>query len=621
MSAMKTFCITGHDQAALDWLAAVLEKAGSVPALNSNRDAALSISEWHKMVAARNTSTTSDSSWSTGKFLEQIITDVFLANRLNPLWHWIDASSLMLLDYWEEFDPNINFLFVYESPVDTLTKVYESGSRSPCDFDKALAKWKERTDRLIRFVRRNSDKTLILSNSTLKSNPGSCIAEICKKWQLNLDEASELPPLEKTATPSIDMLLSCYVNEHIQIKVTEHEAQSLFSIASTEGEHRKFEKIIEEIDRRVAVPSQRNGMLLADFISKNNKDGESLYLESNLHACQERLEALYELHNQDHSAMLQYQSRLAQALHRHKCPWEFSTLKTEVVQSNEQGHYIEWQLADTYIDNVYYETLSFMTRTIDSMTGFVIKPVHTLSSLVYFDKTVDAQGILLFPTPGSYQQESNRRLSTLSTSAWRFIIALTSIMLRQLNTSSTSILPPGGNRKSVYTGLDNLYTTLQKWPNILRYDKANSAVNVDSNEAILHIFMENVELGEARRPGLTYCIHFDILEPTKRFSLRFPDSARSWFRNWYVNAPPGSHNRLILEFIAPDILPPETWSKLHNDDHLLVAAIIADMEQQLFRSQATFASADNTTDWKLVCRELKSIFVNAHKTSYQTHSN
>lgn len=616
---MKTFCITGHDQAALYSVATLLEKAGSVPASNSDRDATLSISEWHKMVAERNVSEPSRLSWTTGRFLEKIIIDIFLANRSKPLWHWIDASGAMLLDYWEEFDPNINFLLVYESPVDTLIKIYDAGTRSTHDYDQALKGWKDKTERLIDFMDRNPEKTLMISGSTLKSNPDFCTTEISKKWQLNLDSIVEATVCSRSTTPSIDMLLSCYVNEHLDIKTVENKAQSFFIAAPTSNESNRRERIIEEINRYTTGPLKENGLSLAEFMSKNNKDGEHIYLESSLHACQERLEAVYEKKRVAHSTMLQYQSRLSKALQRHKCPWEFNTLKSQVVLSNDTGHYIEWQVTDTYIDNTHYDVISFMTRSLDSMTGFVIKPTHTLFLMMSTDNAIDSEDILLFPSPGSYQQENNRRISALSTSAWAFITALTSIMVNQLNNSSIGILPTGGNRKIVSTGLNNLSKTLQSWPSVLRYDKTSHIGNFNDNEKKLQIVMENVELGEIRLPSLSYCINADLLAPIKRFSLTFAESSQSWFRNWFINTPEKSNNGLILEFIAPDILPPETWGSLSNDDHVLVAAVVADMEQQLLYSTTTHNS-NNSTDWKLICSELKSIFINAHKTSYQTHS-
>ena len=92
--------------------------------------------------------------------------DLMLGNLDQPLWGWADPQTIYALDYWQELDPQLTFVLVYDEPHRALTeaasRLGEDDAQSALDLRRLLDNWVAYNGALLRFHLRHAGRSLLV---------------------------------------------------------------------------------------------------------------------------------------------------------------------------------------------------------------------------------------------------------------------------------------------------------------------------------------------------------------------------------------------------------------------------------------------------------------------------
>jgi|GEM_PF-6365731 len=89
----------------------------------------------------------------------------------------------ILLDYWEEFLQNPQYIFIFRNPLDVAKSLEK---RNGFEIDKGLSLWTEYNERTLKFLK--DKEYLMLRYEDLLSDPATFTAEIFKFLQMEFDD-------------------------------------------------------------------------------------------------------------------------------------------------------------------------------------------------------------------------------------------------------------------------------------------------------------------------------------------------------------------------------------------------------------------------------------------------
>lgn len=256
---MKSLCITGNTQAGVDHLANLVIQGGAQAALPAPRTPEVSMADWHQAVLGQFAG--SDiAQGSMGRVWDQLAGDIFLANRMQPLWFWADARSTALLDFWQGFDLNTRFVLVYTDPATALEQALSSGQIAESQLDEFLAQWQQASRQMLRFHLRQPQRSLLVSHD-VDSDPYACVSLLNDRLGLAgllslpvqedapsaTDTPDWLPSFMQTDAPAkaaadvpaepvtlVRHLVSQYLEEHPQALALHDEVMACITLV---GEH------------------------------------------------------------------------------------------------------------------------------------------------------------------------------------------------------------------------------------------------------------------------------------------------------------------------------------------------------------------------------------------------
>ena len=182
---MKCICVTGASQIDLENVATILYQSGmSIEQSPDDKPNAMSMASWHQhVVEMLDEEIESPIIENPGRFLEQIASDIFLANINKTLWGWADTQSTFLLDFWQNYDPRIYFVLVCISPEQMLANAMRSQDSS-VNMDMLMMQWQKYHLQLLRFHLRNAKRSVLVDASDCVNNPSLFVANVSKQWNI-----------------------------------------------------------------------------------------------------------------------------------------------------------------------------------------------------------------------------------------------------------------------------------------------------------------------------------------------------------------------------------------------------------------------------------------------------
>ncbi|MDO4592700.1 MAG: hypothetical protein Q4B46_07860, partial [Comamonadaceae bacterium] len=216
---MKTLCITGFAHPALNTIAQHIFNSGLSTARASQQNESMDIEAWHQRVIAKHGDIAPVA--KIGRLWEQLAADIFLNNLHTPAWGWTSPQSLALLDFWQQFDPQIYFVLVCVSPQQALTQAIADPSSDMAPA-KVLEDWYTTHQTMLRFHLRHPERCMLIMAEDALSAPNQLIENLVSQWALPLQAAATSVHSPATDTSSAEV-------------IAKHLAQQLLTDSSTEN--------------------------------------------------------------------------------------------------------------------------------------------------------------------------------------------------------------------------------------------------------------------------------------------------------------------------------------------------------------------------------------------------
>ena len=211
---MKCICLTGPIHSDLELVSTLLQQAGMKLAQPADRGESIDITNWHDQALTLETEATekSNSVINLGRFMDQMASDIFIANIKADPWGWADTRSTWLLDYWVNFDPRLYFVLVYVTPQQMLANVM-STSTETVSVDAIMATWQAHYQQLLRFHLRNPQRSILVDAYESLQNPQAFLKHCEERWSLSFSSFyNKLLPID-TRHDSLALYISEQLTE------------------------------------------------------------------------------------------------------------------------------------------------------------------------------------------------------------------------------------------------------------------------------------------------------------------------------------------------------------------------------------------------------------------------
>jgi hypothetical protein len=230
---MKCLCITGPSQQDLDQTLNILKKSGLALAKATGQPGTPDIYEWHEQALAiltrefdandaldDQTSTAgarddvgaplgahNDESISVGDntplidddfpnpHLDQLAQTIIDTHASQPLWGWANEHAVWLLDYWNDYNPDIHFILVACPPEHLIAALLDEQHQSPptaAEIAALIDAWQDNIEAMLRFYYRNMSRCLLVDYQQLAANPKGLVRLCNDKWNLDLAAPKKL---------------------------------------------------------------------------------------------------------------------------------------------------------------------------------------------------------------------------------------------------------------------------------------------------------------------------------------------------------------------------------------------------------------------------------------------
>ncbi len=170
-----------------------------------------------------------------GKLWDEMAADLLLANIHQPQWGWADHQTLPLLDFWQDFDPQVRVLLVFDEPQAYIARALQALDKSDANspdaacVDAVLQQWQHWNSALLYYFHRHTERCLLVNSQQALRAPQALLALLQKHWQIQLDA----DPLASSTAAATTALLPQYLAG--QLLPPEHPAwllaQELNSVA------------------------------------------------------------------------------------------------------------------------------------------------------------------------------------------------------------------------------------------------------------------------------------------------------------------------------------------------------------------------------------------------------
>jgi len=133
-----------------------------------------------------------------GRLWSEMAVNLFMANINQPIWGWADHQTGLLLDFWAEFDPQVRFVFCYESPNAYLANAL-AGVTDPdvATIDRILGDWSRWNAFLLGQFQRHRERCLLVNSDEALRDPQKLLDAAGNAWQWPVE--SVCYPVDLTA--------------------------------------------------------------------------------------------------------------------------------------------------------------------------------------------------------------------------------------------------------------------------------------------------------------------------------------------------------------------------------------------------------------------------------------
>lgn len=253
---------------------------------------------------------------SPGKMWHSLASDLMLGNLDQKEWGWSDSNSICLLNFWKEFEPQLNFLFVYTSPQAYLAEYFINNNHeaSEAAASKALAIWKNYNTELLKFYLENKERSLLINLEAAFGDTANVLSKLDEKFgcKLKLDTTSFL-----SAENNLDcekQLILGLLNENLEIYNFYEELESCADFPIYENETCN-EKLYHSLN---LIRKEKQNAESQEALKNKKLEKENELLLLQLHQVQEELETYFHKYQELASKPYQGEENKSNASHGKK---------------------------------------------------------------------------------------------------------------------------------------------------------------------------------------------------------------------------------------------------------------------------------------------------------------
>lgn len=200
---MNKILIVGHPASGYPHVETLLNRCGMQPALPSRRDGLLppdvtaTLCKAHKAPPVQTVLAEEDfKQIDAGAIWHGMALDLMLGNLDQTLWGWSDPHAIYTLDYWEELDPKLTFVFVYDEPQRAVMEAARNDAGLPGGqaVQQMLDNWTAYNAAMLRFFLRHPGRCLLVHSEQVRRAVDAYLQQL----QPLLDT-----PLALAATPAL----------------------------------------------------------------------------------------------------------------------------------------------------------------------------------------------------------------------------------------------------------------------------------------------------------------------------------------------------------------------------------------------------------------------------------
>lgn len=205
-----------------------------------------------------------------GRFWEQLATNLFMENMRHALWAWADVRSVWMLEFWQQFEPNLHFVLVYTSPQRALAEALAAEREHGADTATLMAAWEAHQKEILRFHHRNPQRTILVDAAECISAP-SALLDACKaRWDLPLTAESAQLPAAPAPAPLVGYLAEQLRLTHPELQVLQQELEaSLHALGPAQAAGSNAPDLMAAVDdyRQVRSTATRANALVSQLES------------------------------------------------------------------------------------------------------------------------------------------------------------------------------------------------------------------------------------------------------------------------------------------------------------------------------------------------------------------
>ncbi|MCG5510663.1 hypothetical protein [Ectothiorhodospira lacustris] len=558
---MNTLCITGAPNAEFNTLSGLLFQSGLSQAQPIERQARLSMADWHAKVAP-----VLQRKQPLGRLWDEVATDLLLANLHQTCWGWADQGSLWALDYWAELEPGIHFLLLTCDPQDYLAHCLLT-EEDP-DEKTCLEQWRSHHERLLNFYLANPERCLLVNARQALIKPTALLDKLNERWQfgLQMPQAQSLPALpgaRQTAPLTLARHLADKTLQEAGGNLTplhqelQAAQQPLTNMDAEKGEDGTLQgqaelplaSILKDYQRRCAQDLSEDERRQLSELKQENE-----LLLAQLHQVQEELEATFLKHQESEKALQQAKQAAAKITHE---PGQASAPQQKAEKALEESQQ-ENELLLLQLHQVQEELENYFLQ----------------------------------------HQQATKDNEQLAAETRRLKQQLSTFEQEQAEQSQGWLHRVIGRKKDTKPQLAYEHIQLQ-----------HEQVNPDYEH--LWIRLKNPTFGTRHAEAWSFRLSCAGVRPGDFGSqpkLELPEQKEQLFEHWFEESRDDHGPKLELRFALPDAMDGGVWKKIQPQDQQLLRSLIQQLPQMLesLAQQGRRVSRD-WADWQRLAADMQRI--------------
>ncbi len=630
---MTILCITGFSNAATQMAQRALLACGMAPHLALERDPTLDLVRWHERVSSalplsgqQTHSESADRIKQPSRIWQQLAIDLMVANMDSANWGWAHPGAVQYLEFWAQLDSDIRFVLVCEDRQSLVCRLVEQGE-APVNIHSHVALWAQNHQEMLRFHLRNPNRSLLVWDAEIQSEPSKLIQRIERDWQIPLNAALADAQALQHPTALLQYIALSILSEHPQTAPIDYELQSLIGSSNwpaasdqiktadlieiyghlqerteLQGQLQRAQQNIDDTnDLRIQDQEKTKAETTAKQDALNNLAAEqkssavlkkqigelstaqqqalakhkelqeeSDLLLAQLHQVQEELEKYYRQHKERQIEVQKLQDRWLRAVQSHSELQDFEVL--ELLSESSTELTAHWRIHQLQVGGLMKGPFEFTTVIENGVTGLTFTKSAKGKSPLHRWPLIGAKESQLSIIPVKGKDDPQKRSATLlqlGTTDWQMVRLLTDKLVKTVG--SAAMAKQISHGPALLEGLKTQQQILDTVPALLRFDDIKLLGQQNTEQkSVICLRLTHADLQGLNANSFEFQVQLNLAAGSAMTSahLIFDEkTAGTPFENWTHNVKSSAGQAVMALQLGPKGWQPPHWHLLSPLDH------------------------------------------------------